>query len=681
MKKYKLSTVWMLCLLMLSSMVFTACNKNDLSTDQYGNGISLNSFGPCPVLRGGTLEFLGTNLDQITKAKIPGVDTITNITVVSKGEHSEITIQVPKENCTTGLVSLVTAKGGVITTATPISYIENIVLSKFYIGASGTEAGSVGDSLTIEGDYLNLIHAVIFQDGVKVPDAKFGTHTRYKIKVAIPKHAQTGKICLSDENASGANYLYSSDALTVNLPTCTAMSPTKPKAGATMTFTGTSLNLIQYITFQGAKIDSTVLTITPDGKTITCALPAIATDGEVDLVTYSGIKIPAGTISTVVPTGLTLVPNPVKSGATITIAGNDLDLVTGIAFNNASGTIATQSSTKITAVVPIAAQDGNVTLSLANGKTVAVAYTLVKPIITSFSPSALMAGNDVNITGTDLDLVASIVFPGSGSPTVAAASFKSQSATSILVTVPASANGSVISLILTNSATISNISGLTISPSTNPVISTAPTATNPGKEITITGKNFTNVEDFYIGTYKVTSYSSRSDNSITMTVPSTVPYGTYTINMVNYSGSTFTGPSITINPTEFTVTQDGGTSSILDNNNTITFPIALTWGAGGRFSIFSNSPYDMSGWTLTAGTSVMKVYKTAASQTGQAQINDANWNPLTTAADWNGNTSVISVTMTQAMITAITSSLSSSSHVAFIIQGQGFTVSKVTITP
>ncbi len=679
MKKYILSTVWMLCLLILSSMALTACDNNDLSTDQYGNGISLNSFGPCPVLRGGTLEFLGTNLDQITKVKIPGVDTITNITVVSKGKHSEITIQVPKDNCTPGLVSLVTVKGGVITTATPISYIENITLSKFYIGSSGTEAGSVGDSLTIEGDYLNLIHAVIFQNNIKVPDTKFGIHTRYKITVAIPKHAQTGKICLSDENASGANYLYSSDALTVNLPTCTAMSPVKPKAGATMTFTGTSLNLIQYIAFQGAKIDSTVLTISADGKTITCALPATATDGEVNLVTYSGINIPAGTITTVVPTNLALSPNPVKSGATITITGNDLDLVTGIAFNNASGTIATQSATKITAVVPTAAQVGNVTLSLVNGKTVTVAYVLVKPVIASFSPSTLIAGNDVTITGTDLDLIASIVFPGSGSPTVTAANFKSQSATSIVVTIPASANGSTISLNVNNGTTISNITGLTINPSTDPVISTAPTSTNPGNQITITGKNFTNVEDFYIGTYKVTSYSSRSDNSVTLTVPSTVPYGTYTINMVNYSSKTFTGPSITISPAEVTVTQDGGT--YIDNNNTVTFPVVLAWAAGGRFAIFSNSPYDMSSWTLTAGSSVMKVYKTAANQTGQAQINDANWNQLTTAADWNGNTSVISVTMTQAMINAITSSLSSSSHVAFVIQGSGLTISKITITP
>ena len=42
-----------MCLILLAGVTLTACDDGEeLSTDQYGNEIKLNSFGPCPVLRG-----------------------------------------------------------------------------------------------------------------------------------------------------------------------------------------------------------------------------------------------------------------------------------------------------------------------------------------------------------------------------------------------------------------------------------------------------------------------------------------------------------------------------------------------------------------------------------------------------------------------------------------------------
>ena len=49
--------------LMLSGVTFTSCDDdNDLNTNQYVGGVSLNVFGPCPVARGGELRFLGSCL-------------------------------------------------------------------------------------------------------------------------------------------------------------------------------------------------------------------------------------------------------------------------------------------------------------------------------------------------------------------------------------------------------------------------------------------------------------------------------------------------------------------------------------------------------------------------------------------------------------------------------------------
>ena len=35
----------------------TSCDNDEISTNQYVGGISLNVFGPSPVLRGGELRF------------------------------------------------------------------------------------------------------------------------------------------------------------------------------------------------------------------------------------------------------------------------------------------------------------------------------------------------------------------------------------------------------------------------------------------------------------------------------------------------------------------------------------------------------------------------------------------------------------------------------------------------
>ena len=85
--------VWLLsCLVVLG---FAACDNDNLDTQQYKGGVSLNVYGPQPVMRGGTLRFLGSNLDQVTQVIIPGVEPITDIEVRQSGAHSEILVQVP----------------------------------------------------------------------------------------------------------------------------------------------------------------------------------------------------------------------------------------------------------------------------------------------------------------------------------------------------------------------------------------------------------------------------------------------------------------------------------------------------------------------------------------------------------------------------------------------------------
>lgn len=550
MKKYY--NLFILLVVALTGLSLTSCSDDDdLNTDQYGNDISLQSFGPCPVLRGGTLHFLGTNLDQITEIHLPGADPITQIEVIKAGRESEITIQVPAEKCDTGIVILKTAKGGEIKSVTPVTYREDITLSKFYVGTDGNLTGSVGQTVTIKGDYLNLIHGVVFADNDTVKEENFTTHDRYTIEVAIPKAAKTGKLVLTDM-ATPATEIQTDEALTVNLPTATALSPAKPKAGQTLTISGTSLDQIESVRFNGAIVPEADLKKAADGKSLTLTVPETAADGEVTLVTYSGVEIPAGNIETVVPTELKAEPAPVKNGATLTISGKDLDLVKDITFPNSDPSmLKTSGATKITAEVPATAQEGDITLNLTNGKTVTVAYTLVKPKVTSFTPASLIAGNQVLLRGTDLDLVASVTFPGEGEPTVAAESFTAQTESAIGLTVPASAAGSGVILNLVNGDKV-EAAGLTVNPSTDPSI-TADAEGIIGADATVNGKNFNNVETVYIGTTKVVKFSNRTNTAMTFQIPATVPAGTYDLIMVDYSGKQYTVGKITAKPAEQTI--------------------------------------------------------------------------------------------------------------------------------
>ena len=78
MKNYIFSFLTLLAIA-LSGLSLTSCNEDDLVTNQYQKGVALNVFGPSPVVRGGTLRFLGSNLDMVTQVIIPGVDPITDI--------------------------------------------------------------------------------------------------------------------------------------------------------------------------------------------------------------------------------------------------------------------------------------------------------------------------------------------------------------------------------------------------------------------------------------------------------------------------------------------------------------------------------------------------------------------------------------------------------------------------
>lgn len=667
----KISKIFAMLVVALVGLSLTACSDgDDLSTDQYGNEISLQSFGPCPVLRGGTLYLYGTNLDQIESVNLPGADPITAYETLQSGYNSKISIQVPAEKCEPGQIVLKTKKGGEITSVSPITYREDIEITKFFVGSEGTMVGNVGDVVTIKGDYLNLMHGVIFAGSDTIKEAEFVGHDRYTIQVKIPAEARTGVITLTDTIKDGTS-LETKEELTINTPEATPIKDRNIKAGEILSIKGTSFDQIVSVKFEGATVNAADFK-SQSAAEITVAVPAKATDGTFYVVTKSGIEVPVGNIITVVPTQLVATPNPVKNGAELTITGKDMDLITGIAFPNAKESKLNKvETTKVTSTVPEDAQEGDITLSLDNGKTVTVAYTLVKPTVASCTPAAITAGEKTIIKGTNLDLVASITFPGDVEQTVE--KFAAQNANAIAVTVPAACAGTGFKLNLKNGTTIEVKDALSIKAATDPAIaSITPGEATAGSTITITGKNFQNIQNLYIGSYKVNRYTSRTNTEIVCQVPANAEVGTYKIVMEDPDGNKIEGPEFKVVPAE----KDIATITTNMDNSAIKYPYNFTWDDTGRFRIMKA---DLIKLGVKVG-SKMLFYKEAGA-TGQVQINNANWGGIDTVADWNGDQSCIVKVFDAAMMEAVNSISDGWSDTAFILQGDLKNVTKIAVLP
>lgn len=441
MKKNNIfSAILAMGLMLTGAASFTACSNEELETKQYVGGVSLNVYGPTPVMRGGTLRFLGSNLDQISQVEIPGVSPITNIEVVQAGVPSEIRITVPHDGPLPGLVKLTAKDGTVITTITELNYTEGLDPANITMTASAMPGETIRLSVPESGDdYLDIIHMVEFADGVQVGENDFTAHTRYVIELVVPEDAKTGKLNLytadltaTEVDPTSIDYqiISTAKAIEIGIPSVSKFASPRgeadvlgtvtAKAGETITITGNYFNLIDAIGVSAEDVGDFEATKT----SVSFTLPAEAPDGPVIITTKSGVEIPVGNIITVKPANCVATPNPAKAGQVLQIDGDDMDLVEDVEFADANGEYTLTGNQNIintteayAVTVPEKAVEGTLRLVMANSSRIDVPFTLVKPVVTGYDNATVSAGGALTIQGTDLDLIKSVLF-GEGSTEV-----------------------------------------------------------------------------------------------------------------------------------------------------------------------------------------------------------------------------------------------------------------------
>lgn len=625
----------------------TSCDNDDFDTQQYKGGVNLNVWGPCPVARGGELRFLGSGLDQITSVTLPGcASDITDINVISP---NEIRITVPQD-AEPGLVVLHYAKGD-IKSLTEISFLEPISLES--MSPSPVKPGA---TLTLKGDYLNLIHEVILTDEVAVAEKDFTTHTRYEISFVVPAEAQTGAVTLSDAGEPIPNHIVSEEELQVVLPSVASVADlTGAKPGETKTFTVKDIDLVTKVEMPNG--DEVEFTVNEDK--LSFVLPENVTDGTICMLPASGVKVAIATIGVALPEDVVAEPaENIWAGDVIKLKGVNMELVTEISFPNVEEAVApeTKAATELTVKVPEGTRSGNIVLHTASGGTVEVAISTLKPEAVAYNPAPAALAGTLEVSGKNLQNVATITFAGT-----TAVEVKNPEATKFTIGVPATlaAGSNTVTLTLTNGEVVE-------APAIELTAPECAYATElPGEDVEIhAGETFVVTianED------KLTGVKVNGQN---------VQYilnGTRMIVQVPEScGKT-------------------ATFTLVSSNGEISYEIAVIPATHVENVIF-NQVIDLS-WSGDEGVNKFRIYKESfdgvptgallvfhitPSAEAQIQVNDANWGEITTLKPAVGD-ATIALELNADNMNRILTTNDGWSTTALVIQGQNCVVNKVHV--
>lgn len=544
-KIYKLAALLSVCL-----MAFAGCAPEELSTDQLSDeNVTFAAMAPNPVARGGALRIQGSNLNKVTEVRIPGVEPITGEGIIQvdslKGRLSEIRVIVPVDGPEVGKVVIVDQDGNEFSSHADLTYSEPIIFTSF---STQNEVAFPGDVVTVKGDYMNNIRAIQF--GTSKAVTVFEEQSRYELKVVIPADAVTGKVILCDvdenNNPDGniSNLFYSEKDLTIGKPTVDAKDRGVVKAGETIKVTGKYLQMIKEAKFKYTAYDEdgnpydayedVDFVLAEDTKSVSAVLSATVPDGELLLYSYAGDEFKAGAFKTLVPSELKhSAAKGYKAGNEVVITGKDLDLVTGVKIGEEDVAEYTSDKNGIKFNLSATAKDGDLIISLANGKTekVGAKIELVKPTITALSVTKIMAGETFVIEGTDLDLVTKVLLKDK------ACEFKYDETTKkITVTTANTSQTGKVTIETENGTKVVSEAEVEIEYDSLVIVTTLTSSASIGDEVTMTGANFNMIEAIYFGDVKVTGYTKRADDEMTFVIPTTVDTGTYQIKFVLTTG-------------------------------------------------------------------------------------------------------------------------------------------------
>lgn len=306
------------------ALSFSACKERGLDTNQYGDKVSLNAFGPCPVLRGDTIIVMGAHMDQVSQVlfpianeDVPGYLAIEKSSFIASGKPAEeFYIKVP-ENAISSKIALVADKD-TIWSSTVVSYVEAVEIK----GIKPETPVTAGDIVTIEGEFMWNITSVTFAGGVTIEAADFVKVGRKYVQVTVPIEAVSGKVTLlagEDEFEAGE--------LEIHNISIKELSATESDFGETITITGEYFQLVKSVDVLGIK--EVEFKVNQENTQIQVVIPEDAVPGVITLNSYAGLFVKSDTINLPMIEFESVGPKleDLKVGDEIVITGQRLDRV------------------------------------------------------------------------------------------------------------------------------------------------------------------------------------------------------------------------------------------------------------------------------------------------------------------------------------------------------------------
>ncbi len=451
-----------------------------------------------------------------------------------------------------------------------------------------------------------------------------------------------------------------------------AFGPMPITRGATMRVTGTKLNNVKEVLFPEGNQKLTPATTYIKGdfslqgsEEMTVTIPDQCVPGKLRLLTQSGDTVESASFITFAEDikVSSISPNPVHPGDIVTIKGEYVWNIGQVVFfdhvvvNAEDFMLNTRNEIQVQ--VPMEAKTGDVAYNDGSDgaeNTVIESLTVDAPKATGVSNAKPEFGDEITITGENLDLVATIDFPSVPGVEFTAA----EDGKSIKVKVPANTvSGSIV---MTSAAGITTSVDITVPLAT--VSSTSPVKdVKAGQTITIKGDKLDRIVEILLPAIDeplVKGDFAQSATQISFVVPEGMGDGkVILIQHENYSVESdkismySEAPEYSIWAGSFTIGNwDGGMQE-------------LAWGG-----------FD---WSTVKPGQVLTVYLKPDMSAGWSQIRVGNgsWTALPGTADVNDLTAEdtkFSVTLTQAMIDEMVA------NGGLVICGAYFTVTKVTLS-
>jgi hypothetical protein len=338
-------------------------------------------------------------------------------------------------------------------------------------------------------------------------------------------------------------------------PTLSVFGPSPALRGGQLKFIGTNLDKVTSIVL-AENLEITEITRTSSSE-ISITIPQTAKPGIVTLKSGSGDIVTKTPLTFSEPISIdTYTTTPLKAGDVFTINGDYLNLIKQVIFSDGavvdSSKFVSKSRKKIEVKVPKAAKTGKVAIS--NGAEIPVIVytagvaTITDPsTIVSISPIPVKAGGTLKITGTNLDLIKTVIIPD-GNKIDSANITVNAAKTEISIIVPEKAKEGDVKVVTYSGAEIKSSQTLKLVSST--ITAVSPLVVKNGGTLKITGTDLDLVTSVTFAGSVDGTIASKSETSIEVTVPMTAKDGAVVLN--TNSGLTTTSASLTMVKPTFT---------------------------------------------------------------------------------------------------------------------------------